>query len=298
VGYFDERNGLFLQASGTTLSFVRRTFTSGAAVDNVVPQSSWNIDKMDGTGKSGITVDVTKTQILIMDLEWLGVGRVRYGFVIDGLIYYCHELNNANNLSVVYISTPNLPVRYEIGNDGTGAASSLVHICSSVVSEGGQQATVSQAYVSRSGEAQTLANQDLYTPLVSIRLKTTHIGTRLSPLFVEVLATTNVNYEWVLLLNPIIAGTDAAVWTPLTNSALEYDITRTTANTVSGGTRLSGGYGSSSAQTRSAAKGVASSYLTIGSNIDNSVDELVLAVANIDGNGGTIYGGKIVDEYN
>jgi hypothetical protein len=253
---------------------------------------------MDGTGRSGITLDVTKTQIMIADLEWLGVGRVRLGFVIDGKIYYCHEILNANVLTLVYMSTPNLPVRYEIGNDGTGAASSLVHICSSVVSEGGQQATVAQTYVSRAGVGIALASQDLYTPVLSIRLKSTHIGTRISPMLVELLATTALNYEWALFMNPTIAGADAVSWTAITNSALEYDVSRTNVNTVSGGYRLAGGYGASTAQVRQGVSGLASSYLTIGSNIDGSVDQLVLAVANIDANGGTVYAGMVLDEYN
>jgi len=201
-------------------------------------------------------------------------------------------------LTVVYMSTPNLPVRYEISNNGTGAASSLVHICSSVVSEGGQQATVAQTYVSREGVPITLANQDLYTPVLSVRLKSTHIGTRISPMLVEILATTNTNYEWVLFMNPTIAGTDAASWVNITNSALQYDVSRTNANTVSGGYRLSGGYAASTGTIRPGTSRVASSYLTIGSNIDGSVDQLVLAVANVDGNGGTVYAGIVLDEYN
>jgi hypothetical protein len=232
-----------------------------------------------------------------MDFEWLGVGRVRYGFVLDGKIFYCHELNNANHLTEVYMSTPNLPVRYEIINDGTGGADSMVHICSSVVSEGGQQATVSQSYISRNGTPITLGAQDTYTPILSVRLKESHIGTRVSPLQIDVMATTNTNYEWRLFLNPTIAGTDTADWTDVTNSALQFDISRTNLNLITGGTVVAGGYGASTAQVRSSITAVAQSYLTIGSNIDRSVDQLVLAVANIDGTGGTLYGGMLIDEY-
>jgi hypothetical protein len=189
-------------------------------------------------------------------------------------------------------------VRYEIGNDGTGGASSLVHICSSVVSEGGQQATVAQTYVSRQGVPITLANQDLYTPVLSIRLKSTHIGTRISPMLVEMISTSAVNYEWVLFLNPTIAGVDAVSWTDITNSALQFDVTRNNTNTVSGGYRVAGGYGATTAQNRPNVSGVASSYLTIGSNINGSVDQLVLAIANVDANGGVFYAGMVLDEYN
>lgn len=298
VGYFDEKNGLFLQCDDGVLSVVRRTYASGVAVDNGVLQDDWNIDKLDGTGKSGITLDFTKTQILLIDLEWLGVGRVRFGFVIDGKVYYIHELNNANILDVVYMSTPNLPVRYEITNDGTGLASSLEHICSTVVSEGGQQATVLQTYISRDGTPVTLGNQDTYTPVLSLRLKQNHIGTRLSPVTVEIMATGNLNYEWRLILNPTIAGTDLVNWTDVPNSSVQYDMTRNNTNLITGGHIIAGGYGASSAQSRIQVTGTARSYLTIGSNIDNSVDELVLCISNIDGNGGIVYGGILIDEYN
>jgi len=298
VGYFDDRNGLFLQCTGSGMAIVRRTYATGSAVDTVTAQANWNLDKMDGTGRSKITLDPSKTQILLIDLEWLGVGRVRFGFVIDGKVYYFHELNNANNLAQVYMSTPNLPIRYEISNDGTGGADSLEHICSSVVSEGGQQATVLQTYISRHGTPVTLANQDLYTPVISIRLKTDYIGTRISPVLIDVLATTNINYEWQLFLNPTIAGTDLVDWANATNSSLQYDITRNATNTLSGGHVIAGGYGASTATFRNAITGLASSYLSVGANIDNSVDELVLGVANIDGNGGTVYAGMVIDEYN
>jgi hypothetical protein len=124
-GYYDDNNGLFLQDKEGVIQFVKRSSTSGSPVDTEVNQSSWNIDTMDGTGASGITLDFSKAQILVIDFEWLGVGRVRMGFVVDGIVYYCHQFNHANSVSTVYMSTPNLPVRYEIDNDGTGAASTL-----------------------------------------------------------------------------------------------------------------------------------------------------------------------------
>ena len=298
VGYFDEKNGLFLQCQNEQMAIVRRSYSSGSAVDTVVAQADWNVDKMDGTGESLITLDFTKTQILVIDFEWLGVGRVRYGFVVNGEIFYCHYLNNANILDLAYMSTPNLPIRYEISNSGTGLTSTLEHICSSVVSEGGQESTVLQTYVSRSGAPVTLANQDLYTPVLSLRLKAANIGARLSPAQVDIMATSSTSYEWRLILNPTIAGADLVSWVGLANSGMEYDITRNATNTVTGGHIVAGGYGASSNQARLGITGSARSFLTIGSNIDNSVDQLVLCVANIDANGGTVYGGILVDEYN
>ena len=109
-GFYDENNGLFIEANGTTINLVRRTNVTGTPTDTQIAQANWNIDTMDGNGASGITINFTKAQILIIDFEWLGVGRVRMGFVVNGLIYYSHEFLNTNNLAEVYMSTPNLPL--------------------------------------------------------------------------------------------------------------------------------------------------------------------------------------------
>jgi len=58
--------------------------------------------------------------------------------VVDGVPTYLHQFNHANHSAGVYMTTPNLPIRYEISNDGTGAAAEMECICSSVMSEGGQ----------------------------------------------------------------------------------------------------------------------------------------------------------------
>ena len=138
VGYYDSLNGIFVEQTGSGASVVRRTYTSGSAVDNVVAQDSWSIDRFDGTGPSGVTLDWTKTQILVIDLQWLGVGRVRVGFYVNGVLYYAHEFLNANNLSLVYMTSANLPLGYEIENTGiTAGTNTMDCICCQVSSEGG-----------------------------------------------------------------------------------------------------------------------------------------------------------------
>jgi hypothetical protein len=141
VGYYDNYNGLFLQFDrkySDPVSLVLRssTLNNTTITDTNYTQSSWNMDKLDGTGNSGIILDFTKAQLLIIDLEWLSVGRVRFGFVCYGRIIYCHQITNVNSLSGPYMYTANLPVRYEIVNKSSGRAN-LTQICSTVISEGG-----------------------------------------------------------------------------------------------------------------------------------------------------------------
>jgi len=143
VGYGDDRNGVFLGQDGGGEYLLLRTFTSGTPDDTrKVYRSNWNLDSLDGNGPSGFTLDPSKSQIFIIDLEWLGVGRVRCGLNLNGVTYYVHEFLNANTLDKVYMTTANLPVRYEIQNtQAVASTSTLKQICSSVISEGGLDTT-------------------------------------------------------------------------------------------------------------------------------------------------------------
>lgn len=172
IGYFDDQNGIFLKEENRTVSFVRRSYVTGTAIDTVVPQSSWNVDTMDGNGGSKINIDWTKAQILVMDLEWLGVGRVRVGFNIDGQTYVAHEFLHANAVANVYMTTANLPLRYEIENtDATSNTSHLRTICSSVISEGGFEEGRGYPFVARRQANTIVANST--RPILSIRPKET-----------------------------------------------------------------------------------------------------------------------------
>lgn len=298
VGYFWDNWGIFLQHKDGVASWGIRTSNTGSPVDTLAPQSSWSRNKMDGSHICDkINLDFTKTQIGFISFEWLGVGSVFCGFYVDGVPYISHIFQNANVQTEVYMSNPNAPVRYELINDGTGGADYLDHICSTIMSEGGQEQTAIGSYVSRDGTPITLANQDIFTPVLSIRLKSNYRWARVIPQDISILMTTNVNYEWALFINPTLAGIDTASWQNVDMSSLQYDISRTATNAVSGGFKIAGGYGSSSAQVRSPSQGQTASFLTIGSNIDGTMDEFVLGVKNIDANGGTCYAGIHMSEY-
>jgi hypothetical protein len=135
IGYFDSLNGLFFRQTGTALSVVRRTSTSGSVVDNVVEQANWNLDKLDGTGASGFTLDDTKAQILFIDFQYLGMGRVRMGFDINGIIVYCHEFLNANVLDVPYMQSGTLPIGILLTTTGTSVTKTSYFKCAAVHSE-------------------------------------------------------------------------------------------------------------------------------------------------------------------
>lgn len=278
VGYFDDNNGLFFELKDGVLGVGIRTFTSGSAVDNVIAQTNWNIDTMDGNGLSGVTLDPSKTQIMFLDFEWLGVGRVRMGFYIDGRPIYCHEFLNTNVLSLVYMSTPNLPLRYEIENDGTGAATTLKHICATVSTEGGADPTGILRHAD-SGQITSLTSGNLYAVL-GIRLKSTHLDIVTLIETLSVFATTkDDSAHWELRFNPTVAGT--FTYADVTNSGLQV-ATGANTNTVTVGTEIDGGYFTTALPVLNSVPNA----LKIGSAIDGTPDEMVLCVRPITANMG------------
>ena len=230
VGYFDENNGIYLEQNGTSEpSFVVRTNTSGSPVNtNSASQSNWNGDKLDGTGPSGYDLNLETVQIFWTDIEWLGVGNVRCGFVINGEFIICHTFQCANQTgkTKVYMETAILPVRYEIENTGTTATSStLKQICSTVISEGGYQQTVQDTAARRTSILGTISTT--FLPLVSIRLKSTSAGAVVLLNRIIVLPTTNQSYEVCIMKNSTLTG---ASWTSLSTN-VEYDVTATAMTT-------------------------------------------------------------------
>lgn len=222
LGLFNDNNGIYLEQTGTTVSFVIRTYTGGT-VSNArsVSQSLWNVDQFNGTGPSGITLDLTKTQILFFNIEWLGVGVVKCGFVMNGVFYTAHEFYNANVGTVVYMQTAILPLRHEIFTTAaTASAATFQQICSTVISEGGYQ-QVSQAFTARNASAVTLTLAATFYPIVSIRLNSSYLGAVVIPSGFAFLPIGTANYEIVLVKNATLTG---ATWgSTLCNGQVDVD---------------------------------------------------------------------------
>lgn len=222
IGYFGAQNGVYFQQDGTALSFVVRTYTSGTVDDSrAVTQSNWNVDKFNGTGPSGVTLDVTKTQILWFDFEWLGVGNVRCGFIVNGTFYTAHIFQNSNFQTAVYMQTAILPLRYEIANTGTTASSSTLQaICSTVISEGGYEQT-SQNYVARPGGTVGVTVGTSFVPIISIRVNSSYYGAIIIPSNYEFLPIGTGNYEIALIKNATLTG---ATWAAGAISGGQVDV--------------------------------------------------------------------------
>ena len=248
--------GVFAPAAGFAASFVRRTSTSGSVVDNAVAQAAWNIDKFDGTGPSGITLDFTKTQILFITAQWLGVGRVIVGFDVNGILYPAHQFLHANVLTMPYTQAFNLPVRMEARNTsatttvartgyfdsangiflelgktaGSPPGGTVSFVCASVQSEGGEEARGWPNSAPSAGASTAVTTR---RPVLSIRPKATYNSVtnraHIRDIDFGILASTNNAF-----IEIVIGGTlTGASWTSVSaNSMTEYD---TTASAISGG---------------------------------------------------------------
>ncbi len=285
VGYFSTQNGVFFQQNDSTLSFVLRSYVSGSISDaRTVTQANWNGDKLDGTGLSGYTLDPTKAQILWMDFEWLGVGSVRCGFIINGEYIVCHTFTNANEIANVYMTTAILPVRYEITNVGaTGSSSSLKQICSTVISEGGYQQASIEHVARRTTVFTNIDTAATFYPIVSIRLASGRTGSVVIPNRLQFLPLTSQNYEVALLKNPTLTGATWAATVP-SDSNVDYDVAATAISAV--GTIVQTEYVTSTGSGGTQGTSSLSDYnwdLQLGTSLAGTSDIYTVAVRTVDG---------------
>ena len=242
VGMFGASNGVFFENDGTYNYMVIRSGSTG--VEERVRQDAWNGDRLNGAGgtnnPSGITLNPALTQIFYSDVEWLGVGSVRVGFIINGQYIICHTFNHANQSgnTKVYMTTASLSLRYEITNTGATAGSSMMtQICSTVISEGGytNYGVTEGAGTGINEKRLSLANT--YYPIVSIRLAPGRLDSIVLPTQLDFLSTSVNYYQYKLLLNGTLTG---ATWAGTSSTGtVQYDLAATA---LTGGTQVQSGY--------------------------------------------------------
>jgi hypothetical protein len=249
TGYFDNNNGIFFEQAGDgTLTWVIRTFVNGVVEENRKTQAEWNIDACNGQGGSLFTLDITKTQLIFIEFQWLGVGSVTVGLVHDGAYIPCHRFHHSNELTTVYMSNPNLPVRCEISTTSTATVAYFDQICSTVISEGGYVEAGQDWHISN--PTARVMNDGTTVPVLAIRLKSTFRGyanrmiARMGNLNVF---ATQENMEWKLIkLANISQLTTATNWVSVNDgSGVEYN---DGATAYTGGETIDGGYISATTQ--------------------------------------------------
>lgn len=228
VGLFGTQNGIFFEQSGDTNYIVVRSYTTGSVVETRIPQSSWNYDKFNGSGVTSRTLDITKANIFWMDVEWLGVGDVRTGFVVDGRPEIAHVFHGDNVNTTTYMTTAVLPLRHEIENLGTTTSGSTAkQICATVISEGGYDPRGIGGTAGHPVNAKyDLTATGTFYPVAGIRLKSTRPDAAVVLAGISLVGTTNnATYNWQLVAGGTSSG---GTWTSAgTTSAVEYNLTAT-----------------------------------------------------------------------
>ena len=234
LGFFDAQDGLFFQQTSTTFSIVVRTSTSGSVVDNIINQASWNLDKLDGTGPSGVTLDPSKHNLYLIDFTWHGSSRVRFGALLNGVKVYCHEYIASNVFTTPYTRSSYLPIRFELTNTAaTASTTTLDIIAMSAFKESSERFAPSYNFSRSTGRILKTANAT-NLPFLSIRPKTTFAGITnrimTQPTGVQV-STNAITVIVQLVANAVLTG--ASFISAGASSSVEYD---TTASSFSGGT--------------------------------------------------------------
>lgn len=282
---YDQYTGVYFKNENNVLS-INIGNSTGNASSVYVPQSAWNIDPLNGAGSSGVTLDMTKVQIFTIDYEWLGVGRVRFGFVIDGIIYYCHEVLNSNNIESVYITNPNLPLRAEIRQTGS-TPGNLLHICANVNSEGGVQKQGTLRSVD------TMAYTGINTPvsiavgtecsLLQIALSSTRLQGVISPEIFNILnSDSNIDTRVRLIIDPAHTGSVSLSSVP--NSAVSWGVGGSGIQYLSGGNVISTVLVSK--DNASVISSLQDSFFSLGHNINGTPNILHVFVTPIKSGGG------------
>lgn len=278
IGYLDDGNGVFFQQDGTNLAVVTRSNTSGSPVDTVVTQANWNLDKLNGTGPSGVTVDTSKSQVYTIDFQWLGSGRIRWGLFFNGIPVYVHEFPATNSLATgPYMRTATLPLRYELRNTGTSASpTTLLATCQSVSSEGGLEFPPALQFTA--SNKITAISVSTRRPVLSISPKTTFnsVTNRSTIIFddLHVLASSGTVY-WELVYNGTLTG--AAFASVDSNSTMNFDVTATA---ISGGTVVDSGFASGGGDTaRSLTSSSLNDVLPLTLDVGGTVPDTLTLVA-------------------
>lgn len=143
IGYFDNvlsgsigGNGLYFSYN-PVIGMSVNMLDSRSAILTTIPQYLWNEDRLDGTGKSGIRLNFAKMQIFTIRFVWLGAGMIQFGITCMGKFLICHTITNYNSLTYPWISSPNLPVRYRLTTATSSDSGTLIQGCASIISSGG-----------------------------------------------------------------------------------------------------------------------------------------------------------------
>jgi hypothetical protein len=268
-------DGFFLESDGTNIKL--EIWKGGVSIASV-NRDDWT-DPLDGTGESGLSIDMDNFTVSMFDFLYLGGTALRLSFNVGGQVIHAHTIQNSSINATTFINSPVQPVRWEIrSTTGTG---SLGQICAAV-STGGAVGVVGFPRAVDTAASFINANSTANTYLIAaLRANTPHAVSH--EVFGSTLATTNDPYIVRFILNPTIAGTP--VFNAVTNSGFDVAIGDTSGNpsatTVTGGTILNAAFFSSQVRQGQLE---ANSLFQLGFDIAGNADVIALCVQPVSSN--------------
>lgn len=280
-------DGIYLQSANDVVSF-HVVKTAGTVSNLSAAQTQWNVDRLDGNGPSGLNIDFSKTQIIAFDYEWLGVGRIRCGFVIGGATYYVHYFDNINALTAPYMSSPNHPIRYEIRQTGAGSGL-LKQICSTVMVEGGEE---NVGITLTTDLSAGISVDTTLRPLLALRLNPSSIDLVALLKNVQLHNEGNTPMYYKVVVNPTITGGSLGTFNAIDGFTDVQVASGSASLSLTGGYDLAGGYvskGNAAAASGDGGQGIDSELVRLGSKIDGTPIIVVVAGKALVGTANPVY---------
>ena len=246
IGLYEDNNGFYFEDAGVLgadglpeYNVVVRTSTSGSMVENRIPRSQWNGDKLDGLGADGITADPLKVQMISFEYEWYGAGQISIGYVINGYTHVIHTFSHGNVSDVPWSSTPFVPIRLELENlTGVAGTHYLYQGSNSLISEGQATKLGIAQNITSPITGRTMQASNTFYPILSIRLKTDALKGIVLPTFFQAATVDNTSVFYRLVRNATLTNANF-VDMPDENAFTQYDISATA---YTGGVNIDSGF--------------------------------------------------------
>ena len=281
IGYFNSTttapydssfDGFFLESNGDNNLISFQIWKSGTNILSATT-NTWLTSDYDVNN-----ISWTRTQLMFTDFQWLGVGRVRFGLVIDGLVKTFVTKSGSNDLPYVYMKSPNQPVRYELRQLVDSVTGTLNMICSQISLEGSVNNLQKSASI-LAFTPQTKATQNIKYPLIGYRLNSTYNGANITLSDIQVMNTTTpskADYYITIELNPRLS-TSANTFNNISDTPIDYSIA--TGQTVTSSGHILASFLGSGSSPQVDSFQFKDNMLRPGINVDGSIDEVWICVS-------------------
>lgn len=238
-GYFDANNGFgYGEDINGKYVFVRKE-----AVDEKIYQTKWNIDKLDGSGVSGITIDYSQGIVYEANFLWFGYGTIEFNFfALDtndkkNKLFTGHRYTQTGSVSF-FVSDQ--PISVETNNGADGGNFKIFLTCRELATIGGELSNFREPVADITGSSVDTSG---FIPLISVRKKNKINGldntTLVRPSEIEILSNKSLHYQ------VIYSGTltnDSFVKPPNWGDGESLAQIDTSATALSGGIKIASGF--------------------------------------------------------